>query len=72
MEATLEQPATPVCPMTWAELNKKGFNKIEVLADEAIAVETFGQTFYAKGVSLQDSIERFWQQFCDFINAPSN
>lgn len=86
METTTEQPTTPVCPMTWAELNKKGFKSLELKTQineignevDVIQLRFAGFVFKAayefeKGIeSVDHAAELVWQKFCNFINGRIN
>jgi len=78
MKTTTEQPATPVCPMTWAEIQKKGFSIIEGYANEpevggvTVFIEGFGEHFTTQAENLDQAAELLWSEFCDFINGRSN
>ena len=72
---TIMETLTPVCPMTWDELNKKGFRNIlsgsvyeNGNAHSFIKMESFGKTFNAISGTIDEAAELIWQQFCDFIN----
>ncbi len=73
MGTTTEQPTTPVCPMTWAELNKKGFITCHNLTDKKIYFFSFGGYFEQDVTqTIDQAAELIWQKFCNFINGRIN